>query len=211
MWGRGSRAWVVRRRSRRAAGQSLVEFAFVVPLFMLLLLGMLEFGFAFEHDQTLAYATREGARVGASLGDGSTSYPCASKTAQDFDAPIIAAVERVLTSPGSPIDMARVSSISVYLAKADGTETANEVNVWLPATSGTPVVDGKALDFKLTTPQWTCSARNNGVKADAMGVSIAYTYQFQTGLGGILKFMFGQTWSSLPMSDKTVMNLNPTN
>ena len=39
------------------AGQSLVEFSFVVPVFLLLLLGMLEFGFAFEHDQTIAYAT----------------------------------------------------------------------------------------------------------------------------------------------------------
>ncbi len=193
------------------SGQSLVEFAFVVPVFMLLLLGMLEFGFAFEHDQTLAYATREGARVGASLGDGSTNYKCGSMTDQDFDAPIIAAVERVLTSPGSPIDLASVSSISVYLAKTDGTPTAGKVNIWTPASSGTPSVDGKALDFKMTTTGWTGAVRNNGAPADSLGVSISYTYQFRTALGGILRFMFGQTWSSLAMSDKTVMNLNPTN
>jgi hypothetical protein len=199
------------QRARRESGQSLVEFSFVVPVFMLLLLGMLEFGFAFEHDQTLAYATREGARTGAALGDGSTNYVCASMTAQEFDAPIIAAVERVLTSPGSPIDMAEVGSISVYLAKPDGTPTAGKVNVWTPASSGTPVVDGKALDFKLTTTGWPCSVRNNGVNADALGVSINYTYQFRTALGGIFQFMFGRSWSSLAISDKTVMNLNPTN
>ncbi len=178
---------------------------------MLLLLGMLEFGFAFEHDQTIAYATREGARTGASLGDGSTNYVCGSMTAQDFDAPIIAAVERVLTSPGSPIDLASVSSISVYKAMADGTPTAGKVNIWTPASSGAPVVDGKALDFKMTQTQWQCAVRNNGVNADALGVSISYTYQFRTALGGILKFMFGQSGSSLAISDKTVMNLNPTN
>ena len=172
---------------------------------------MLEFGFAFEHDQTIAYASREGARTGAALGDGSTNYVCGSMTAQNFDAPIIAAVERVLTSPGSPIDMAQVSSISVYLAKPDGTPTAGKVNIWTPATSGAPVVDGKALDFKMTTTGWTCSSRNNGVNADALGVSISYTYQFRTALGGIFKFMFGQSWSSIAISDKTVMNLNPTN
>jgi hypothetical protein len=188
-----------------------VEFALVVPVFLLLLLAMLEFGLAFEHDQTIAYATREGARTGAALGSGSTSYPCNSSTAGNFDAPVIAAVERVLTSAGSPIDMDRVSSISVYLAKPDGSPTSGRVNVWTPATGGGPVVDGKALDFKQTTAGWTCLIRNNGVNADALGVSISYTYQFRTALGGITKFMFGQAWSSLAISDRTVMNLNPTN
>ena len=189
-------------------GQSLVEFAVVVPVFLLLLLAMLEFGFAFEHDQTISYATREGARTGAALGDGSTTYPCSTA---NFDAPIIAAVERVLTAPGSPIDLSQVSSISVYKSTADGSPAAGYVNVWTPASSGTPVVDGMALDFKQTTTGWIPCTRNNGANADALGVSITYTYQFRTTFGGIFRFMFGNAWSSIPISDKTVMNLNPTN
>jgi Flp pilus assembly protein TadG len=212
-------AWRVplaQRRVRRAGerGQSLVEFSFVVPVFLLLLLGMLEFGFAFEHDQTLAYATREGARVGAAEGDGSTGNPCNAGTAAAFDAPIIAAVERTLTSPGSPIELAQVSSIHVYKAQANGTETAGKVNIWTPATAQGPVVDGKALDFKQTTVGWACTARQVGATpsaVDALGVSITYTYQMRTSLGGIVRFMFGSNWSSLPMTDKTVMTLNPTN
>lgn len=214
MIGRWPRRLVSRRRRRPAgeSGQSLVEFAFILPLFLLLMLGMLEFGMAFEHDQTLAYATREGARTGASAGDGSTAYPCDATTVANFDAPIIAAVERVLTSTGSPIDLAQVSSISVYLAQADGTPTPGKVNIWTPAPGAGPVVDGKAADFKQTTVGWTCLApRNSGVSADGLGVSISYTYQFRTSLGAIFKLMFGQTWASLPLSDKTVMNLNPTN
>ncbi len=69
----------------------------LVPVFMILLLGMLEFGIAFTHDQTLTYATREGARTGASLGNGSADYPCSTP---NFDAPIVAAVERVLRIAG---------------------------------------------------------------------------------------------------------------
>jgi Flp pilus assembly protein TadG len=195
-----------RIRSVKAAGQSLVEFAFVVPVFLLILLGMLEFGIAFTHDQTLAYATREGARTGAALASGNTTYPC---TTPNFDAPIVAAVQRVLKSTGSPIDINRITSLNVYLAKNDGTATTS-VNTWVLAPGGGPVVDGKALDFKETTTGWSPCSRNNGVGADGLGVSLVYDYKFQTSLSGIMRFMFGTAWSSLTMSDKTVMNLNPT-
>jgi TadE-like protein len=191
-----------------ARGQGLVEFALMVPVILLILLGMLEFGFAFTHEQTIAYATREGARAGSALGGGSTSYPCATS---DFDAPIVAAVERVLTSNGSPIAMDQVSEIDVYLAKADGTQTSGKVNQWLPAPGGGPVIDGKNLDFHATNNAWTPCARNNGVNADGLGVSITYNYRFVTPLGGIMKVLGGSAWSSLPITDKTIMNLNPTN
>ncbi len=52
------------RPPSRSRGQSLVEFAVSVPVFVMLLFGMLEFGFAFSHNLTLEYATREGARTG---------------------------------------------------------------------------------------------------------------------------------------------------
>ena len=65
------------RGAARSPGQGLVEFADVVPVFVLLLLGMLEFGFAFSHHLTLEYATREGARVGAALANGDGQLPCA--------------------------------------------------------------------------------------------------------------------------------------
>ena len=59
-----------RGRGPAERGQGLVEFAMLVPFFLLLLLGMLEFGFAFDQNLTLEYATREGARVGSALANG---------------------------------------------------------------------------------------------------------------------------------------------
>jgi len=194
------------RRRSGARGQGLVEFAVLVPVFFLLLLGMLEFGLAYTHDQTLAYATREGARAGAALGVGNSSYPC---NTPNFDAPIVAAVERILESPGSPITIANVQSIKIYLANAAGNPTGS-VNNWALAIGGGPVVDGKPLDFIQTTSGWNPCARNNGVNADALGVSLSYTYQFETPFGGIIKLVSGSNWTSLQMTDKTVMNLNPT-
>ena len=41
----------------------------IVPLFLLFLLGLLEFGMVFDHVLTISYATREGARTGAALAE----------------------------------------------------------------------------------------------------------------------------------------------
>lgn len=46
-------------------GQSLVEFALVVPVLLLFLLGIVEFGWLFNAKISLTSAAREGARVAA--------------------------------------------------------------------------------------------------------------------------------------------------
>jgi Flp pilus assembly protein TadG len=51
------------RRNER--GQTLVEFALVLPILSLLLLGVIQFGIAFNHYITLTDAVRAGARKGA--------------------------------------------------------------------------------------------------------------------------------------------------
>lgn len=45
-------------------GQALVEFAFVIPLLLLFLFGIVEFGRIFGAELIVAYSAREGARVG---------------------------------------------------------------------------------------------------------------------------------------------------
>ena len=52
-------------RSKRENGQVLVEYALVLPVLLLVLFGIIEFGIiVFSHD-TIANAAREGARYGA--------------------------------------------------------------------------------------------------------------------------------------------------
>jgi Flp pilus assembly protein TadG len=51
------------RMRRRREGQALVEFALIVPIFLLLVLGVFEFGRAWNVYQVLTDAAREGARV----------------------------------------------------------------------------------------------------------------------------------------------------
>jgi Flp pilus assembly protein TadG len=57
---------------KRRAGQSLVEFALVVPLLLVLLLGIMEYGWFMRNQLTVSNAAREGARyavVGRSTSD----------------------------------------------------------------------------------------------------------------------------------------------
>jgi TadE-like protein len=187
-------------RRSRARGQSLVEFAVSVPVFVMLLFGMLEFGFAFTHNLTLEYATREGARAGAALADGTVSIPCAN-----VDDEIIASVQRVLTSPGAPVTVSRISEIRIYKADANGNQVGSTYNKWIPGAG--PTVDGVPLVFKSNIVNWDACTRDNGSTPDSLGVSLVYSYRLISPLGVFLG-MAGTP--AFDMSDRTVMALNPS-
>jgi Flp pilus assembly protein TadG len=53
------------QRIRSQKGQSLVEFALVLPVFVVVLFGIMEFGRLWEISNVLTSAAREGARVAA--------------------------------------------------------------------------------------------------------------------------------------------------
>jgi hypothetical protein len=193
------------RPARR--GQSLVEFAILVPAFMIVIFGMLEFGMVFSHHLSLEYATREGARVGSALGSGTTQAPCVqSGSLEPVDWLIIAAVQRVLSSPGSPVVMGNVTSIRIYQADTNGNEVSGKVNPWLPGADGKSV-DGVALLFHPTTTGWSCSSRKKSPigSADSLGVSLTYTYNSITPIGALLRWSGNQ----LTITDRTVMAINP--
>ncbi len=61
---------VARWRRHRSTGQGLVEFALVLPILLLLLLGVFEFGRLMVIYAGVTSASREAARFGAAVGDG---------------------------------------------------------------------------------------------------------------------------------------------
>lgn len=201
---------VHRHRDAYPRGQALLEMAMVLPIFLLLILGTLEFGLAFDHNLTLEYATREGARTGSALANGGGAITCspASAASATVDDNIVAAVERVLTSDGSPIKEPNVTEIHIYkvTSASSGAEVAGLVNRWIYAPGQGPVVGGVALDFKkdLAVQGWPACSRSNGSPADSIGVSVRYNYNLQTSLGALLSVV------NFQMRDHTVMALNPT-
>jgi hypothetical protein len=57
---------------RKEKGQSIVEFALVVPILLIFVMGIIEFGFMFNAYLTISNASREAARLGA-LGETNTA------------------------------------------------------------------------------------------------------------------------------------------
>jgi hypothetical protein len=192
---------------RRERGQSLVEFGLILPALMILLLGLVEFGFIFSNHQGLEYATREGARTAAALANGQNGQngvPAAT-TCTTIDNQVIAAVQRVLTGKGSMVQVGDVSQIRIF--KYDDTTqgpVALATNVWVPGAG--PTVDGTVLQFRWSSGTWDPCIRDNGMNADVIGVRLTYTYRMTTGLNALLGVAGLNT---LQMTDETVMVLNP--
>jgi len=212
-------------RRHRQEGQSVVEFALAVPLLLLLLTSLLDFGMAYNHNLTLEYATREGARVGGALVTGlraggapANCGNAASGQWVDPDPYIVAAVQRVLESSGSPIDFSNVGNLVIYQVNNDGSLTGRQ-NIWTPALGGGPPFDingdgtpDENLDFKKTSTGWDpCTQRSFAEPPGSIGVSLTYTYAFRFGLTGILRIVNPTSnMSQISMTDKTVMSFNPT-
>jgi len=60
-----------RRHRRKDRGQSMIEFALTAPMLIVLLLGLVEMGHAFNSYMTIVAAARDSARLGAQIGDDS--------------------------------------------------------------------------------------------------------------------------------------------
>lgn len=93
-------------RTRRA-GQSLVEFALVVPLLLVFLLGIMEYGWFMKNQLTVSNAAREGAR-----------YAALGRSTSDIDARI---QDKAVTVPGAP------SHLTISL-KRDDNNASNGYN-----------------------------------------------------------------------------------
>ena len=179
---------------RGGRGQAMVEFALILPLFLILLMGMLEFGIVFDHRNAMAYAVREGARVGASLGNGG-SQPAG------VDPAILAAVQRGLTDP---ILIENIASIEIFQADTSGEPVAGKIDKF--DRDGNPI----------GTPGWPATSRVppglvQGATGDSIGVRVVYNFKPQTPLGTLLGlFINGNPpYTTIPMTDKAVTRLEP--
>jgi hypothetical protein len=156
---------------------------------MIMLIGMLEFGAVFDHRTAMAYAVREGARVGASLGNGG-AYP------NTVDPTIVGAVQRGLTDP---LLVENITAIVIFKSDGAGQPVGGAVNTY----DRNGVLVGAA--------GWPATARVVGLSGDSIGVMVRYDYHPTTPLGALFGFFYhgNPPFTTIPMSDATVMKLEP--
>jgi Flp pilus assembly protein TadG len=90
-------------RERRERGAALVEFAFVLPVLLLLILGIIDFGRAYGAKQELIHATREGVRVLAVTQDSGEARAAFDAGATGLDPARVSVSIPGSCTPGEPV------------------------------------------------------------------------------------------------------------
>jgi Flp pilus assembly protein TadG len=87
-------------------GQSLVEFSLVFPLFLTILLALIEYSFAFHAVLAVNFASRTAALLAAEGGNGAGT-----------DCIVLRSIESNITAPADP---ARITEVDIYQADKNG-------------------------------------------------------------------------------------------
>ena len=111
------------RRWRSEEGAQLVEFALVLPLLLLVVLGIAEFGFIFQRYEVVTNAAREGARIAVLPGYGDNAV-------------IEARVRAYLTAGAVPITA--------------GNPVVSVTNVPIAVGGGMPAMAGRQVEVTYT-------------------------------------------------------------
>ena len=90
------------QRLRSERGASAVEFAFIVPLLLLLAVGIAEFGRAFQVQGTMSAAAREGVRTMALQNDPAAARATVRNVTSTFD-PAVTDAQITITPAACPL------------------------------------------------------------------------------------------------------------
>ena len=102
----------MRERSRGERGASVVEFALVVPLLLVLVLGIVEFGHAFQVQGSLSAAAREGARVMALQSNPAAARAAVRDAAPTLD-PAVTNEQITVTPAACPLTSTTTATVRV--------------------------------------------------------------------------------------------------
>jgi hypothetical protein len=163
----------------------MVEFALVLPLLLLLVVGLIEFSFVWNSRNTVTFASRDGAMLAA---EGGNNY--------GTDCVVLDRVERDIVSPASAI---RVQKIDIYWSDRNGDQIGTSLNTYTRGgTTTCDYGDGTTLTipYTLTTPNYVegtrcdvlagCGGAHTGV--DTIGVRVTYQHRWLTSfarIGGV--------------------------
>ncbi len=139
-------------RSDRKRGQAMVEFALVIPIFMLVLSGILDFGFSLYSRMTVINAAREGARAGIMVDATTTSG--------------LSTIPHVAASRA--ISAAKQAGLTITVNEA--TDSTADVKCLQTTSTATPPP-------ACSWTAWTSSNTSGAQPGDSVSVTVHYSYK----------------------------------
>lgn len=169
-----------------ARGQSLVEFALIIPLLLLLIFGIIEFALINASIGSFNFATQDAARFAAITGP----------TDPNSDATMLA---QVILPKVNGIVAAQLQTVEVFKANEDGSCFSGAFSFPCPAQSDHLYTASTGQ----WTGQWTPAQRNDQlVTGDYLGVRITYVYTYITAF-------FATTSPSIQLSVQSIQRVEP--
>jgi Flp pilus assembly protein TadG len=169
----------LRHFRRDELGQSLVEFALLLPVLMLVIVGLMEFGMMLNSRNAVEFAARDGS-VLASEGGNIPGTDCV----------VLDKVERDIVSPARNI---RIQQVAIYWSDKNGDQIGGNANVYTRTGSKTCTYgNGTSLTvpYTLTTGGYLEGSRCDvlagcggpHVGLDTVGVKVTYQHYWITAL-----------------------------
>jgi hypothetical protein len=168
---------------RAQSGQSLVEFALILPVLMLVLVGMMEFALAFNSRDSVFFAARDGSMLAAEGGN-ITGTDCV----------VLDRIERDIVSPARPV---RITTVKIFWSDRNGVEQGTAENLYTRGGGSITCNYGNGssltVPYVLTTNNYPESARCDVLAGcggghsypDNVGVTISYTHTWMTSVAKI--------------------------
>ncbi len=176
-----------RHLRHRDEGASMVEFAFVLPVLLLLLIGLAEFGVGFKDMLSVSSATREGARVASAIGNDAAA-----------DCVIVEAAAGSL----SAVDVDDIQELWIFKAAADGSPTGSR-QVYRPAigTDDPSILVCTDGWVQMESGYMPASRGLTVGNLDLIGIRIIFDHDWITQ---VPPFSGTETWT-----DDTIMRMEP--
>lgn len=147
----------------------MLEFALAAPIVILLIVGLVEFGFGFIDLQTVASATTSGARVGSVFGSVDLADEIIQDAVTDGLSDLRASSEVqelwVYKSNASGDVVDETNAANKYVPDGGGGWTCNNSCPWVPASRSTDL-----------------SATIGTINRDYLGVRVIFKHEWVTGL-----------------------------
>jgi len=184
---------------RSERGQAIVEFAMLLPVLILFVVGIIEFALVWNSRNTVLFASRDGSMLAAEAGNLTGS-----------DCVVLQRIESDVVSPSTSL---RIQQVTIYWSDRNGDQIGANQNVYTrTGSTSCDYPDGGTITvpYTLTTPGYLEGSRCSTLAGcggshptvDTIGVRVTYQHFWATSF---LQF----AGSSVTFTESTITRAEP--